>query len=392
MVPLFALPAAIAKTSSRLEKIGRVSSVAAGPDRVAVPNNLPHLLTSFVGREAELRSLKALLGTARMVTITGTGGAGKSRLAVEVARSAADAWPDGIWWIELAAANDVAGWLVTTLELPGRGSALKVVASWLAAKRALLVLDNCEHIVAACAEASQALLEQCPALAILTTSREPIGVPGEARWPMTSLSDADALHLFEARARLVRPGYSAGPHVTVVTEICHRLDNLPLAIEMAAARLDMMSERELQANLDDRLRLLASGSRTAPARQQTMAAAIDWSHQLLTSDERKMFRRLAVFQGGFTLEAVGAVCSDGDGDVLGVLSGLVRKSMVVTDVVEATTRYRLLELHHAFAGAKLRESGEIDAIRLRHYQYFKTQPWSSRDSANLWSALDWAAL
>jgi len=356
----------------------------------AVSTNLPRFLTSFIGREADVRSLRSLLASERMVTITGTGGAGKTRLAIEVARRASETWPDGVWLIELAAASDVVGWIATTLELPGRGPALKVVASWLAAKRSLLVLDNCEHLVAASAAACQALLEQCPDLAILATSREPIGVPGEARWPVTSLSDRDALQLFESRARLVRPDYSPGPYVAVVTEICHRLDSLPLAIEMAAARLNMMSELELKANLDDRLQLLASGSRTVPARQQTMAAAIDWSHRLLTSDEATMFRRLAVFQGGFTLEAVRAVCSDGDVDVLGVLTGLVHKSMVVTDVVEATTRYRLLESQHAFAGAKLRESGEIDAVRLLHYRYFSTQPWSARDSANFWTALDWA--
>jgi non-specific serine/threonine protein kinase len=357
---------------------------------VTVPNNLPRFLTSFVGRESDIRSLKSLLGTSRMVTITGTGGAGKSRLAVEVARSSADGWPDGVWWIELAAANDVAGWLVTTLELPGRGPALKVVAAWLAAKRALLVLDNCEHLVAACAATCQALLEQCPDLAILATSREPIGVPGESRWPMTSLSDADALHLFEARARLVRPDFTVGSQARVVTEICHRLDQLPLAIEMAAARLDMMSERELLANLNDRLRLLSSGARTAPERQQTMTAAIDWSYRLLTEDEARLFRRLAVFQGGFTLEAVRSV-SDGVGETLGVLALLVHKSMAVADRLEdGTTRYRLMESHRDYAHHKLEESGELAGIERRHYDYFRSQPWNARDSANFWAAVNWA--
>jgi len=359
---------------------------------VTVPNNLPRFLTSFVGRESDIRSLKSLLGTSRMVTITGTGGAGKSRLAVEVARSSADAWPDGVWWIELAAAIDVAGWLVTTLELPGRGPALRVVASWLAAKRALLVLDNCEHIVAACASACRQLLEQCPELTILATSREPLGVPGEARWPITMLSDADALQLFEARARLVRPGFAAAAQAQTVAEICHRLDVLPLAIEMAAARLDLMSERELLANLNDRFQVLASAARTVHERQQTMAAAIDWSYRLLTAQEATLFRRLSVFRGGFTLEAARAVCSDAVGaDTLAVLTGLVQKSMVMADrLEEGSTRYRLLESHHDFAGDRLAESGELDSLPRRHYDYFRSQQWRPRESPNFWFALDWA--
>jgi len=357
---------------------------------VTVPNNLPRSLTSFVGRESDIRSLRSLLATSRMVTILGTGGAGKSRLAVEVTKSSAEAWSDGVWWIELAAANDVAGWIVTTLELPGRGPALKVVASWLAAKRSLLILDNCEQMVAASAAASQALLEQCPELTILATSREPIGVPGEARWPMTSLSDADALGLFEARARLVRPDFSAAPQASVVIEICHRLDLLPLAIEMAAARLDLMSERELLANLNDRLRLLSSGARTAPERQQTMTAAIDWSYRLLTDDEARLFRRLAVFHGGFTLDAVRSVSDDG-GETLGVLGVLVHKSMAVVDRLEdGSTRYRLMESHHDYAHDKLEESGELAGIERRHYDHFRSQAWNARDSANFWAAVNWA--
>src|SRR5438067_2287795 len=358
----------------------------------APPNNLPRFLTSFVGREAELRSLRTLLGASRLVTITGTGGAGKSRLAVELAKSAADAFPDGIWWIELAAANDVAGWIVTTLELPGRGPAQAVVASWLATKRALLVLDNCEHIVVASAATCQALLEQCPELAILVTSREPIGVPGEARWPMTSLRDPDALQLFEARARLVRPDFSVAPQARIVGDICNRLDRLPLAIEMAAAKLDLMSERELLVNLNDRFRVLASGARTVPERQQTMAAAIDWSHRLLKANEATMFRRLGVFQGGFTLEAVRGVYPDAaDGDALAVLTGLVQKSMAVADRLEdGSTRYRLMESHRDFAHSKLEESGELEEIQRRHYSHFLSQKWKARESANFWAALGWA--
>ena len=381
-------------------------------DRVAVrskhaagaTSNLPHHLTSFVGREAELRSLKALLRTARMVTLTGTGGAGKSRLAAEVATANATLWPDGVWWIELAATDDVSGAVVASLELPGRGSAQDVICSWLAAKKALLILDNCEHMVAECATFSQRVLERCPQLYILATSREPLGVPGEARWPVASLRDPDALLLFEARARLVAPAFKVvAGNLDPVTRICERLDRLPLAIEMAATRLDVMSEQELLNNLNDRFRFLTSGARTAPQRQQTMAAAIDWSHRLMTEAEARLFRRLSVFQGGFTRDAVEAVCTDAtDSHAVNVLSALVQKSMVVADRLDdASTRFRLLESQHAYALDRLAEAGELDLMHKRHYEYFMAsiehpapgmaeQKWKARESANLWAALAWA--
>ena len=369
-------------------------------DRVAVrskhapaaSSNLPHHLTSFVGREAELRSLKSFLSTSRLVTLTGTGGAGKSRLASEFAKANGNLWPDGVWWIELAGADDVSGAVVAALELPGRGPAQDVVASWLAARKALLVLDNCEHLVAECAAFCQKILERCPQLNIIATSREPLGVPGEARWPLASLRDPDAVLLFEARARLVSPDFKmATGNLDPVTRICERLDRLPLAIEMAAARIDMMSEQELLRNLNDRFRFLTSGTRTAPQRQQTMAAAIDWSHRLLTDHETRLFRRLAVFHGGFTAEAAEAVCSDGiETNLIDVLAGLVQKSMVVADRLDSGTRFRLLESHHEFASARLRESGDLDAIQKSHYDYFSSRHWEPVESANFWRAVSWA--
>src|SRR5450759_1098658 len=232
-----------------------------GKHASAASSNLPHHLTSFVGREAELRSLKGLLATSRMVTLTGTGGSGKSRLAAEVARANVNLWPDGVWWIELSGTDDVSGAVVAILELPGRGSAQDVVASWLAARKALLVLDNCEHLVAECATFCQRALERCTQLNIIATSREPLGVPGEARWPVASLRDPYAVHRFEARAQLVSPDFKrATGNLNPVTRICERLDRLPLAIEMAAARIDVMSEQELLSNLNDRFRLLTSGT------------------------------------------------------------------------------------------------------------------------------------
>jgi predicted ATPase/DNA-binding CsgD family transcriptional regulator len=356
----------------------------------APPRNVPHFLTTFVNREAELRALKPILGGSRLVTLIGTGGAGKSRLAAELANATDEAWPDGVWWVELSVQSGVGGAVVTSLELPGRGSPPQVVASWLASRHGLLILDNAEHLVAECAKFCQFLLEQCPGLTILATSREALGVPGEVRWTVGPLDSAHALDLFESRARLVLPDFKAVNREPIVA-ICNRLDRLPLAIEMAAARLDLMSERELLANLNDRFRVLGSGARTAPERQQTMAATIDWSYRLLTADEAQLFRRLAVFQGGFTFEAARAVCADGLGaDVMAVLRGLVQKSMVVADRLGDSTRYRLLESQHDFAQAKLAESGEMEEIERSHYAYFSSRQWEPADSSNFWHAAGWA--
>src|SRR6202165_2994662 len=213
------------------------AAAARGRHAAAAPNKLPHQLTTFVGREAELRSLKALLSSSRMVTLVGTGGGGKTRLAAEVANANLNLWPDGAFWIELETAKDVPGAVVAALELPGRGSAQDVVISWLAKRKALLILDNCEQLVAECAAFSQAALQRCPQLTILATSREPLGVPGEVRWPVSSLRDADAVQLFEVRARLVSPNFKlASTAHGPVSQICARLDGLPHAHENAAVQ------------------------------------------------------------------------------------------------------------------------------------------------------------
>jgi predicted ATPase/DNA-binding CsgD family transcriptional regulator len=362
-----------------------------GHQAAAAPSNIPRHLTSFVGRDAELRALKVLLGESRLVTIVATGGAGKTRLAAELTRSGNGRWPDGIWWIDLAGADEVLGSVIASAELPGRGRPIDVVTSWLAQRRALLVLDNCEHLIGQSAQFCQTALERCPELTILATSREALGVPGEVRWPLTSLAETEALKLFEARARLVLPGFNATAQVQTIARICDRLDRLPLAIEMASARLDMMSEPELLQNLDDRFRVLDSGARTAPERQQTMAATIDWSHRLLNEDEARLFRRLAVFQGGFTMEAAQAVGAEEGDRVLGLLSGLVKKSMVVAERThDGSTRYRLLESHHDYADERLKESGEVEAVQRRHYEYFSSRKWEPVESANFWHAVSWA--
>src|SRR5207249_796990 len=384
----------------------------------SVPNNLPHYLTSFVGRRTELLGLKSLLARSRMVTLTGPGGAGKSRLAAELCRASLNRWPQGIWWVELAPVSDpgqVASAAVGVLELPGRGPAEDRLMAWFADGPALLVLDNCEHLAAACADFCAALREGCPKAAILATSRESIGVAGEARWPVSSLTAGEAIELFEARARLALPDFKVdASNREPIAEICEHLDRLPLAIELAAARINMMPERDILSQLSQRFRLLTGGSRSDPERLQSMNAAIDWSYRLLTESEAMLFRRLSVFRGGFTLESAEAVCSDGvTKTVLDLLTSLVQKSMVVAEGTnESGGRYRLLESQIAYGEDRLREAGELELIRQRHYAYFrdcfatrtpfnrarpKADPptgfteaqWIARESGNLMASIAW---
>ena len=385
-----------------------------------VPNNLPRYLTSFVGRRTDLSALKSLVARSRMVTVTGPGGVGKSRLAAELVRARHDNWPEGIWWVELAPVVDprqMPGTVVSALDLDGRGRAKDVVAVWLAAKQTLLVLDNCEHLVAACADFCQELLDRCPQLTIIATSREHLGVAGEARWPVSSLAAPHAVELFEARARLAVPDFKViASNRESVTEICERLDRLPLAIELAAARVGTMAEQEILRQLSDRFHLLTGGSRTAPERLQAMRAAIDWSYRLLAEDEATLFRRLSVFRGGFTVDSAQAVASDQPtASVLDPLSGLVQKSMVVVERKSGSGgRYRLLESQVAYAEDRLREAGELEIIRRRHYEYFSDRfsaatisyrnlratagpspgfveaEWIAHESGNLWAAMWWA--
>jgi predicted ATPase/DNA-binding CsgD family transcriptional regulator len=375
--------------------------------------NMPRYLTTFVGRGAELSALKSLLPTARMVTLTGAGGSGKTRLAAELGRACLDLWPGGVWWVELAPVDDplqLPDVVAAALRLPGRGQTQEVVTALLAARRAVLFLDNCEHLVAACAEFCQAALQSCQELTVIATSRETLGVSGEVRWPVSSMPATDAVQLFEARARLVVPDFNVTvSNLEAVTQICARVDGMPLAIELTAARLDMLTEQELLSQLSDRFGLLKAASRTAPERQQTMMATIDWSYRLLTKDEALLFRRLSVFRGGFTLESAQAICGDGiAGIILDLLAGLVRKSMVVAGRGEGShSHYRLLESQLAYAEVRLQETGELELARRRHYEYFQKSlaartiwtpipnrasgfpNWIVQESGNLWAALAW---
>jgi non-specific serine/threonine protein kinase len=363
------------------------------PPSVAAPP-LPRALTSFVGRESELVEARTLLGQTRLLTLTGAGGVGKTRLALEAARTVQADYPDGAWLVELAALADAAlvpqavAQVLGVVEQPGR-PLTATLAAWVGDRAMLLVMDNCEHLLDACAELAEALLRACAGLTILATSREPLAVPGEVTWRVPSLSIPDrqgerhpadlsavpAVALFLARARAARPNFVLDTATApAVAQICRRLDGLPLAIELAAARLRALSVDEIAGRLDDGFRLLTGGSRVALPRQQTLRATIDWSHDLLSEPERALLRRLAVFAGGWTLAAAEAVGIGEDvpaAAVLDLLMRLVDRSLVQINAgLGGETRYRLLETVRQYAAERLAESGEEAAAREQHADYF----------------------
>jgi predicted ATPase/class 3 adenylate cyclase len=356
-------------------------------------NNLPGELTSFVGRRVELAQIGALLERARLLTLTGAGGCGKTRLALQAAADALDRHPDGVWWVELARLADAAlvpAAVIAALglwEVPGR-ALLDTLIEHLRTRCALIVLDNCEHLLAACAQLADALLRECPSLTILATSRAPLGVPGEIPWrvpsmslpvesqgePIEALRLSDAVSLFIDRATQVRPDFAVtAVNAPVVAQICHDLDGIPLALELAAARVRMLAPEQIARALGDRFHLLTGGARTVMPRYQTLEASIDWSYELLGEGERVLLRRLSVFAGGWTLDAAEQVCS-GEGidryGVLDLLTGLVDKSLVTTNEQSSETRYRLLETVRQYAAVRLAEAGEVDGLRDRQLAYY----------------------
>jgi predicted ATPase/DNA-binding CsgD family transcriptional regulator len=369
---------------------------------VAIGNthNLPLFLSTFIGREKELVDIHQWLATHRLVTLTGAGGCGKTRLAVQTASALLSKFAGGVWLVEFAPVADpmfvvqIVAAALGVGEQPARSLA-ETLADHLRRRPTLLIFDNCEHLLAACAQLATTFLQRCPDLHILATSREPLGVAGEVAWVVPSLSlpepqpwqdpasskvaisvyeQSEAVRLFVARATTVSPSLSLSiENGAWVAEICRRLDGMPLAIELAAARVRALSVREIAQRLDDRFRLLTAGSRTAPPRQQTLTATLDWSYRLLDEAERKVLQRLAVFAGGCTLIAAEAVCADetvGADAVLDVLAHLVDKSLVVADHKEEGMRYHLLETIRQYALEKLLESGEMDQVRERHCAYF----------------------
>jgi predicted ATPase/class 3 adenylate cyclase/DNA-binding CsgD family transcriptional regulator len=348
--------------------------------KAAVAQRIPVQLSSFVGRDAELTQVGELLADNRLVTLTGAGGVGKTRLAVQVAGQLTGEFGDGVWYVDLAPITDpdVVPIAVARAfglpDQPGR-STTDTINRFVADRQMLVVLDNCEHLLDASTELVVALLGAAPGLTLLATSREAIGVAGELGWRVPSLSLADdAIELFADRARHARPDFAVSDdNVATVTEICRRLDGVPLAIELAAARVRALSLAEILDSLHDRFRLLTGGARTAVRRQQTLRASVDWSHALLTEPERVLYRRLAVFMGGFDLEAAQAVAGGGDVEryqVLDQLSLLVDKSLVVAEDKGYRTRYRLLETVRQYALEKLGESSEADAVRARHRDHY----------------------
>ncbi|TCO62698.1 helix-turn-helix transcriptional regulator [Actinocrispum wychmicini] len=366
----------------------------------AVPNNLPVQATSFVGRRAEAEAIRRLLRSDGLVTLTGPGGGGKTRLAAQVSADDAQRWPGGVWWVELASvvgevAEAVASAVGVLVE--PRVGALRSLTAELRERKALVCLDNCEHVLDAAAEVAAALTTECPEVTVLATSREPLGIPGETVWLVPTLANDEAVALFLERAEAVRPGFDAD--ASVVRTMCTRLDGIPLAIELAAAWLRTLTPQQIEASLDDRFALLVRGPRGAAARQQTLAASVDWSHELLAEADRVVLRRLSVFAGSFTLAAANAVCGH---DVLAAIGRLVDKSLVAAE----EARFRLLETIREYASARLAEAGEADDTRDRHVTYYldlaeAAEPELGRDRDrwrsiveperdNVRAALDWA--
>jgi predicted ATPase/DNA-binding SARP family transcriptional activator len=340
---------------------------------------LPVRLTPLVGRESELNDIVSAVGRARLLTLTGPGGAGKTRLALAAARSASASFPAGVCWVELAQLEDpgiVAPTVASKLGVPDTPGqdATEAVAEYVADHRVLVVLDNCEHLAGAAALLAENLLAACPALTVLATSREALGVEGELSWQVPALADSDAVKLFEQRAQLVRPSFRVtDENAAQVTAICQRLDGLPLAIELAAARMRILSSTQLAERLDDIFALLVGGARSAHPRHQALRATLDWSHDLLDGEERAAFRRLSVFAGGFTLEAAERVAAGGDlkpASMLELLSRLADKSLVRVEHTRDNSRYHLLVTIRDYARDRLAEAGETDLVRRAHLGYY----------------------
>ena len=340
-------------------------------------HNLPAQLNRFIGRERDLELVTTLLGPSRLLTLTGTGGTGKTRLSLQYARISQDDYPDGVWLAELAPVSQperVAQVVAFVLGVADAGNAgpLEALERHVAERRMLLILDNCEHVLGAAAELARRLLAAGPELKILASSREPLHVPGEMTYAVPTLDAHEAMQLFLDRAHAAQPTFDpsdAGQRT--VGEICRRLDGIPLAIELAAARVRALSLEKISERLDDRFRLLRSAGNAGLPRQQTLRASIDWSHDLLSAAERAVFRRLAVFSGGWTLEGAEAVCAAGEvdgGQVLELLTHLVEKSLVETD--PRVERYRLLETVRQYALERLDDAGEADDARQRHLRFY----------------------
>ena len=386
-------------TASASHTVGSVS-VAPYMESIASPtrfqsllNNLPAQLTRFIGREWELAEVWKLMTSTRLLTLTGSGGCGKTRLAIALgdnmlsqhhgqanpvgdAKSLSIKLPDGIWLVELAPVAEPGLVADTILHVLGLQAVIRpateVLADYLRDQRLLLILDNCEHLVQACAKLIEALLRSCPGLRVLATSREPLNIPGEVTWRVPSLTLEEGTQLFTERAYAARPDLDlTSAKSQSIARICQRLDNMPLALELAAARVRAFSVEQIASRLDNVFLLLTGGARTALPRQQTLCANIDWSYNLLTDPERALLGKLSVFVGGWTLEAAEAIYGTG---VLGPLEQLVYKSLVVVEEYPAGMRYRMLDTIRQYAYATLRVTragADVERnARQRHLEYY----------------------
>ncbi len=366
---------------------------SSAPSREAMITNLPIPLTSFIGRERAMAELKRLLARSRWITLTGAGGSGKTRLAIQVATDLVDAFKDGVWWVELASLADetlvpnVIAKALGVRESPSEPLS-ETIASHLRSRAVLLVLDNCEHVLAASAQLATTLLSAAANLKILATSREAHGVFGETVWnvptlstpnaqqlsPLVDLTQYESVRFLTERAVAVKSDFAlTQQNANAVAQICERLDGIPLAIELAAARVKVLPVEQIAARLDDRFGLLTGGSRTALPRHQTLRAMIDWGYELLTENERALLRRLAVFAGGWTLEGAHALYGEenvSEHDILNLLTRLVTKSLVVAGEWKGEARYRFLESLRQYGAGRLAEAGEMDAARHRHAIFF----------------------
>ena len=353
--------------------------------------NLPAPLTTFIGREKEQADVINLVSTHRLVTLTGSGGVGKTRLAIRVGEQGLENHIDGVWFVEFAPILDIL--LVPRMTAIAIGlreepqqPVIDMLSDYLREKNMLIILDNCEHLLDACAQLADTLLKRCPGLKILATSREALGILGEAVYLIPSLALPEpqqmlenfrgyaSVRLFEERAQLARMEFSLTlEDIPSVAKICSQLDGIPLAIELAAAQAKMFSTEQIAGRLQECFRLLTTGNRTAPPRHQTLQAVIDWSYDLLSPVEKSVFQRLSVFMNGWTIEAAEQICSAANiasEDLLGVLTHLTNKSLVIIEKMQVGTRYRMLETIRQYAHARLVESGERDELRDRHLDYF----------------------
>lgn len=384
-------------------------------DGSRLPNNLPEQLTTFVGRRKEMEEVSGLLSRSRIVTLTGSGGCGKTRLAIQVAAENSERFPDGVWLVELASLSDpqlvpqTVASLLRVREEPGQ-TVLQTLTLQIRRSRLLLILDNCEHLLLACAQLAESILRICPEVKILATSREAFNIAGETRYRVPSLSlpdpkltkdpqaleACDSVRLFVDRASAIVSDFSVtGDNAASLADLCRQLDGIPLAVELAAARVRSMSVTQIATRLDDRFRLLTGGSRTALPRQQTLRALVDWSYDLLSGPEQTLLRRLSVFAGGWTLPAAESVCSADpldELDVMDMLSSLVDKSLVSFEQSRGNERYRLLETVRQYGREKIAGTDEESETQDRHIQWFsafaaRAVSWNREPDDREWMAL-----